>query len=160
MRCKGSPGYVLEVEAERKDLPDMVQKMKEDYQQVQEVVREHHDRKYINLQKIYTGTEEGRFEAEDIVLFFDDRPVQGVSGKTLPRWTGPHRVMQMVNPQQYQLREERTGREFLAHRSRMRKTTLEKLVEDGRRTVLLRLGLPLEDAMDSTVMEDPVQQED
>ena len=83
-----------EAEAERKDLPDMVRKMKEDYQQVQEVVREHHDRKYINLQKIYTGTEEGRFEAEDIVLSFDNCPVQGVSGKTLPRWTGPHRVMQ------------------------------------------------------------------
>ena len=65
----------------------------------------------------------------------------------------------MMNPQQYQLREERTGRMFLAHRSRMRKTTLERLVEDRRWTVLLRPGLPLEDAMDSTVMEDPVQPE-
>ena len=68
--------------------------------------------------------------------------------------------MQMVNPQQYRLREERSGREVLAHRSRMRKTTIEQLAEDGRRTVLLRPGLPLEDAMDSTVMEEPVQQED
>merc|ERR1711951_187228 len=134
--------------------------MREDYQQVQEVVREKHDRKYVNLQKMYTGTEEGRFEVEDVVLFFDDRPVQGVSGKTLPRWTGPHRVMQMMNPQQYRLKEVRSGREFLAHRSRMRKTTLEQLAEDGRRTVLLRLGLPLEDAMDSMVMEEPTQQGD
>ena len=148
-----------EAEAEKKDLPDMVWKMKEDYHQVQEVVREQHDRKYINLQKIYTGAEEGRFKAEDIVLFFDDRPVQGVSRKMLPRWTGPHRVMQMVNPQQYQLREERTGRLFLAHRSRIRKMTLERLAEGGRRTVLLRPGQPLDDAMDSTVMEDPVQLE-
>ena len=62
--------------------------------------------------------------------------------------------------QQYRLREERSGREFLAHRSRMRKTTIKQLAEDGRRTVLLRPGLPLEDAMDSTVMEEPTQQGD
>ena len=66
----------------------------------------------------------------------------------------------MMNPQQYRLKEVRSGREFLAHRSRMRKTTLEQLAEDGRRTVPLRPGLPLEDAMDSTVMEEPTQQED
>merc|ERR1711951_347729 len=66
----------------------------------------------------------------------------------------------MVNPQQYRLRENRSGRKFLAHRSRMRKTTLEQLAEDGRRTVLLRPGLPLEDVVDSTVMEEPTQQED
>merc|ERR1711973_842496 len=78
----------------------------------------------------------------------------------LPRWTGPHRVVQMMNPQQYELEELRSGRKFLAHRSRMRKTTLEQLAEDERRTVLLRPGLPLEDAMDSTVMEEPMQQED
>ena len=61
--------------AEKKDLPDMVQKMKEDYRQVQEIVREQHERNYVNLQKIYTRAEEDRFEAEDILLFFDDRPV-------------------------------------------------------------------------------------
>merc|ERR1711973_854584 len=66
----------------------------------------------------------------------------------------------MMNPQQYELEELHSGRKFLAHRSRMRKTTLEQLAEDGRRTVLLRLGLPLEDVMDSTVMEEPTQQGD
>ena len=60
--------------------------------------------------------------------------------------------MAVINPQQYQLREERTGRIFLAHRSRLRKTSLEKLAEDGQRTVLLRPGKPLDSAMDSTVM--------
>ena len=36
---------------------------------------------------------------------------------------------------------------------------MERLAEDGRRMVLLRPGLPLEDAMDSMVMEDPVPPE-
>ena len=81
----------------------------------------------------YTRAEAEWFEAEDVVFFFDDRPVQGVSEKTLPRWTGPHRVMAVINPQQYQLQEERTGRMFIAHRSRLRKTLFERLAEEGRR---------------------------
>ena len=48
---------------------------------------------------------------------------------------------------------------FLAHRSRMRKTTLERLAEDGRRTVLLWPVLPLDDALDSTIMGGSAQQE-
>ena len=74
-------------EVEKKDLPDMVRKLQEDYHQVQALVRGKHQQNYLNLQKLYTGAEAERFEAEDVVLFFDDRPVQEVSEKTLPRWT-------------------------------------------------------------------------
>ena len=48
--------------------------------------------------------------------------------KTLP---SPHRVMAVINPQQYQLWEERMGRIFVAHQSRLQKTSFERLVEDG-----------------------------
>ena len=60
--------------------------------------------------------------------------------------------MAVINPQQYQLQEERTGWIFIAQRSRLRKTSFERLAEDGRRTVLLRPGRPLDSAMDFTVM--------
>ena len=39
----------------------------------------------------------------------------------------------------------------MAHRSWMQKTTREQMAEDGRRTVLLRPGRPLDDAEDSTI---------
>ena len=39
----------------------------------------------------------------------------------------------------------------MVHQSRMRKTSREQMAEDGRRTVLLRPGQPLEDAEDSTI---------
>ena len=64
-------------EAEKKNLPNMVKKLQEDYHQVQEIVKEKHARNYVNLLKLYT-------RAEDVVLFFHDQPVQGVSKKTLP----------------------------------------------------------------------------
>ena len=37
----------------------------------------------------------------------------------------------MVNPQQYTLREERTGKIFFENLSRMQKTTMEQLLKDG-----------------------------
>ena len=64
-------------------------------------------------------------------MFFDNRAIPGVTGKAVPRWTGPHKVLNVVNAQQFNLCEEKTGRIFLAHRSRMRKTTREQLAEDS-----------------------------
>ena len=48
-------------EAEKKDLLDMVRKLQEDYHQVQALVREKHQRNYLNLQKFYTGAEAEQF---------------------------------------------------------------------------------------------------
>ena len=114
-------------------------------------MRNQQSRNYNRLQKLYTGREESRFKINDVVLFFDDWAVPGVTGKFCPKWMGPHWVLWVENPQQYHLTEEKMGRIFLAHQSRMRKTTREQMVEDGWRTVLLRPGQPLDDAEDSTI---------
>ena len=66
--------------------------------------------------------------------------------------------MTVINPQQYQLREERTERTFLAYRSQ--KTSLERLAEDIWRMDLLQSGQALDDAMDSTMIGDSVQPND
>ena len=41
-------------------------------------MREKHARNYVNMQTLYTRVEDKQFEAEDVVLFFDDQSVQGV----------------------------------------------------------------------------------
>ena len=97
-------------------------------------------RNYNHLQKLYTGGEDSRFEIGNLILFFDNQAVPGMTGKLRPQWTGPHQVIRVENKQQYHVEEERTGRVFMAHRSRMRKTSREQMAEDGRRTVLLRPG--------------------
>ena len=66
--------------------------------------------------------------------------------------------MTVINPQQYQLREERTERTFLAYWSQ--KTSLERLTEDIWRMDLLQSGQALDDAMDSTMIGDSVQPND
>ena len=140
-----------EAEKEPKDLPEAVQDLRRDYQMVQEAVKLQQGRNYSRLQKLYTGDEDGRFKIGNLILFFDDRAVPGVTGKLQPRWTGPHQVIRVENRQQYHVEEEKTGRIFMAHRSQMRRTSREQMAEDGRRTVLLRPGQPLEDAEDTTI---------
>ena len=98
-----------EVEKEPRDLPEAVQDLGRDYQMVQEAVKLQQGRNYNRLQKLYTGDEVGQFEIGNLILFFDDCAVPGVTGKLRPRWTGPHRVIRVENKQQYHLTEERTG---------------------------------------------------
>ena len=65
-------------------------------------MEEKNTQNYVNLKKVYTRAEDKRFKAEDVIFFFDDYQVPGVSEKNIPRWTG-HRVLAVINPQQYQL---------------------------------------------------------
>ena len=97
------------------------------------------------------GCKVDRFKAGRYILFFDNHPVPRVSGKAIPCWTGPHRVLSMEDPQQHKLIEVKTRRVFPAHQSRMKKTTLEQLAEDCWRTVLLKPGQMLEDTRDYTI---------
>ena len=98
-----------EAEKEIKDLPEAVRELRRDYQRVQEAVKQQQEKNYHRLQKLYTGDKSGRFEIGDLILFFDDRAIPGVTGKLRPRWTGPHRVIRVENHQQYHCEEERTG---------------------------------------------------
>ena len=49
---------VPDPEVERQSLPALVQEMKHNYQEVQEIVKARHGRNYVNLRKVYAGAEE------------------------------------------------------------------------------------------------------
>ena len=138
-------------EKETRDLPEAVRDLRRDYQKVQEAVKLQQEKNYHRLQKLYTGDEIGQFEIGNLILFFDDWAVPGVTGKLRPRWTGPHRVIRVENGKQYHVEEEKTGQVFMAHRSQMRRTSREQMAEDRRRTVLLQPGRPFKDAEESTI---------
>ena len=68
-------------EKEPKDLPEAVRDLRRDYQMVQEAVKLQQGRNYNRLQKLYTGDEDSRFEIGNLIFFFDDQAVPGVTGK-------------------------------------------------------------------------------